>query len=74
MSEVLCEDWWEQREFGRQPMEQLRLRFDGDKIVGAGVDVVGRFTMRGTLVHGQIAIVKRYIGQHDVAYVGTYDG
>jgi hypothetical protein len=29
MSFLQYEGWWEQAEYGRQPMEQLRIEFDG---------------------------------------------
>jgi hypothetical protein len=73
--ELTCEGWWEQDLFGRQPMRDLRIRFDAGKIVGAGRDIVGTFTFAGSLsAAGQVAMVKRYIGLHSVNYVGTYDG
>jgi len=32
MSFLHCEGWWEQSGYGRQPMEQLRIEFDGGDI------------------------------------------
>lgn len=70
-----CDGWWQQAMFGRQPMEDLRLRFDSGFIVGSGRDIIGPFTFRGTIdQQGQVAMVKQYLGQHSVDYVGTYDG
>jgi hypothetical protein len=30
--------------------------------------------LTGTIEDGKVAIVKQYIGQHSVDYLGTYDG
>ncbi|MDX1945892.1 MAG: hypothetical protein SFU86_10885, partial [Pirellulaceae bacterium] len=47
----------------------------GGRISGSGIDMVGPFTLAGTLGEGgQVAILKQYVGQHSVEYVGTYDG
>lgn len=70
-----CEGWWEQDGFGRQPMEQLRLSFAARRIAGTGCDMIGLFTLTGSVdEHGAATIVKQYIGQHSVAYFGLYDG
>ena len=70
-----CEGWWEEIGFGRQPMQNLRLRFQGHRVVGSGSDIVGPFSLVGTIsAGGQVAMVKRYLGQHSVDYLGTYDG
>ena len=74
MRHVQCEGWWEQEEFGRQPMQQLQLKFEGHQLAGSGVDIIGPFALHGTLENANLAIVKRYIGQHSVDYIGTYDG
>ena len=74
MSLVHCEGWWEQAEFGRQPMDPLTVEFDTGRISGSGNDIVGLFTLTGTIEGGNVAIVKQYIGQHSVDYVGTFDG
>jgi hypothetical protein len=34
MSFLHCEGWWEQAGYGRQPMEQLRIEFEGGDIRG----------------------------------------
>jgi hypothetical protein len=73
--EIPCEGWWQQQGFGRQPMRDLRLRFDGGTISGAGRDIVGPFTLTGSLSdQGHVVMMKRYIGQHAVDYLGQYDG
>jgi hypothetical protein len=70
-----CEGWWEQAWFGRQPMENLALAFDGRRIRGSGVDVVGRFTFDGLVDEsGGVAMIKHYLGGHSVDYLGLYDG
>lgn len=70
-----CEGWWEQRALGRQEMSELQLQFQGESISGSGHDIVGVFTFLGNLdSRGQLAMVKRYLGQHHVEYIGTYDG
>ena len=72
---VPCEGWWQEIGYGRQPMCDLRLQFDGGRISGSGHDIVGLFTFRGTLSdEGRVVMVKRYLGQHSVDYVGQYDG
>ena len=72
MSFLLCKDWWEQAGYGRQPMEQLRIEFDGGSIRGSGSDIIGLFTLTGTIEDGKVAILKQYLGQHSVDYLGTY--
>jgi hypothetical protein len=70
-----CEGWWEQDHLGRQPMEDLRLRFGGGRIEGSGRDMVGPFVFSGTISEaGQVGLVKQYLGRHRVDYHGTYDG
>ena len=70
-----CEGWWEQRAFGRQEMSELQLQFHGESISGSGHDIVGVFTFLGSLdSRGRVTLVKRYLGQHFVEYLGTYDG
>lgn len=71
------EGFWEQRPLGRQRMRQFELHFrDTGEVVGYGIDLVGRFTMCGTWdsSSGRVRIVKHYLGQHDVLYVGQPDG
>jgi hypothetical protein len=45
-----------------------------DNIRGSGADIIGLFTLIGTIEEGKVAIVKQYLGQHSVDYLGTYDG
>jgi hypothetical protein len=67
--------FWEQTMFGKQPMRQLTLRFDGGRIDGDGVDVIGRFTFNGSYDDtGSVALIKQYAGLHQVLYRGAYDG
>lgn len=70
-----CQGWWEQRVYGRQPMTALQVEFKDKQLIGRGNDVIGAFTLNGT-VHesGQVVIAKQYNGHHNVLYVGTYDG
>lgn len=70
-----CDGWWEQLGFGEQPMESLRIAFAGDRLRGTGIDVVGPFTLAGTITRdGRVAIIKQYLRQHAVEYLGTHDG
>lgn len=67
--------YWEQRGFGRQPMHDLALRFNGGAIHGQGVDCIGRFTFEGTCDNrGKVVLVKQYHGRHQVLYQGQFDG
>lgn len=67
--------YWEQPVWGRQPMRQLVLRFDGSDIEGEGVDVIGAFLFQGGIDDtGTVSLVKSYIGRHQVQYRGNYDG
>jgi hypothetical protein len=67
--------FWEQPMFGKQSMRQLTLRFEGGRIDGDGVDVIGRFTFTGTYDDaGGVALIKQYVGRHQVLYRGAYDG
>ena len=61
MDQVPCEGWWEQEGFGRQPMWQLLIGFDGHRLNGSGIDVVGQFTMQGKCDQGRLVIIKQYI-------------
>jgi hypothetical protein len=74
MNFLHCEGWWEQAGYGRQPMEQLRIEFDGGHIHGSGADIIRLFTLTGTIEDGKVTIVKRYLGQYSVDYLSTYDG
>jgi len=70
-----CEGWWEQDLLGRQPMHELLLQFEAGRIAGSGRDIVGAFTISGTIAaDGGIVMEKRYLGMHSVRYVGNYDG
>jgi hypothetical protein len=70
-----CEGWWEQAWMGRQPMTGLTMAFDGRRIRGSGIDVIGRFTLDGLIdERGGVAMIKRYLAAHSVDYLGTYDG
>lgn len=72
---VLCEGWWEQAWFGRQAMDNLRLVFGEGTIAGSGRDIVGPFTLSGSIsTTGVVTILKQYIGLHNVDYIGNYDG
>src|SRR5689334_22887321 len=72
---IPCEGWWEQVFFGRQAMRQLGLSFDGGMIRGAGVDIVGAFLLDGTMSpEGDVVMAKKYVGKHQVQYIGKYDG
>ena len=74
MSFLHCEGWWEQAGYGRQSMEQLRINFEGGNIRGSGTDIIGLFALTGTIEEANVAIVKQYLGQHSLDYLGTYDG
>jgi hypothetical protein len=70
-----CDGWWEEVGWGRQPMLALRLQFDARSISGSGHDIVGLFTFAGMIdEQGRVAMVKHYLGQHTVEYLGNYDG
>src|SRR5262245_16061449 len=72
---VACEGWWDEKGWGRQPMLELWLQFDAGQISGSGHDVVGPFLFAGAITaQGHVTMVKEYVGQHTVDYVGTYDG
>lgn len=72
---IECEGWWQQQYFGRQPMHNLRLRFDTGNMTGSGHDIIGLFTLRGTIsTEGVVHLHKHYLGQHIVEYIGHYDG
>lgn len=72
---VPCDGWWEEQGYGRQPMLELQLRVVEGQIIGSGWDIVGPFTFRGTISEGgAVAMIKQYLGQHQVEYLGNYDG
>lgn len=69
--------FWQQTSWGRQEMEQFELRFAADgTISGRGTDVVGVFVFKGTYDTGtgQLTMTKKYIGKHEVNYLGKPDG
>ncbi len=56
-------------------MEDLTIEFFNGAIRGGGVDVVGQFTISGSMEFGGgVRIVKQYTGRHHVVYIGNYDG
>lgn len=59
MTWLLCDGWWEQPGFGRQPMRQLRLRLDEHINSGSGTDVVGRFVFDGTLQDSTVTLIRQ---------------
>jgi hypothetical protein len=72
---IYCTGWWEQRMFGRKPMEPLQIEFGRSGLAGSGADVVGRFTLDGEIAPGGgVCIRKTYLGKHVVRYEGQYDG
>ena|SRR6516162_5050374 len=67
--------YWEQRGWGRQPMEPLFLVFSGGTVRGEGRDIIGAFTFSGSYDNeGHVTLTKQYVGRHSVLYHGTYDG
>lgn len=68
--------FWEQEGWGRQPMRAFELHFSGTAIRGQGEDVIGRFTIAGTVDrrNGSVSFIKQYLGRHQVEYVGQPDG
>jgi len=69
------EGWWEQRIYGRKPMEPLRVAITRSSVAGSGADIVGRFTLEGDIAPGGgVSIRKSYHGKHTVRYDGHYDG
>ncbi len=67
--------WWEQVHYGRQPMAEFALDFASGKVTGGGVDLIGRFTVRGQYAaNGDVCFVKQYVGKHTVYYEGRHDG
>lgn len=72
---IECTGWWQQKGFGRQPMNDLKLDFRGPTIWGQGTDIIAAFTIAGKLLSdGTVEIIKKYDQRHSVLYVGTYDG
>jgi len=66
--------WWVQQGLGRQAMHDLVLDVGaGGEVSGRGTDCVGLFTIRG-IIAAEVRLVKQYIGQHSLLYVGTNSG
>lgn len=75
MNSSRCSGWWEQGMMGRQEMKGLTVMIEGDKISGGGYDVVGMFTLEGTLSpDNEVDMIKDYFDKHRVLYKGKYDG
>jgi hypothetical protein len=72
----LWDGFWQQTGWGRQAMREFHLAFSSDRISGQGTDVVGPFTISGTLDRstGGVAFRKQYVGAHAVTYIGRPDG
>lgn len=60
---------------GKHWME-LNLRFQGGSVRGEGRDWVGEFLVHGSydVGEGKVWWSKRYVGRHDVAYMGYNEG
>jgi hypothetical protein len=67
--------FWIQDGVGKQPVE-LSLFFAAGSVTGAGTDMVGKFTYRGTYAveTGRCLMVKKYAWKHSVTYEGVNDG
>ncbi|MFK7921036.1 MAG: hypothetical protein AB8H47_03725 [Bacteroidia bacterium] len=75
MDSTRCSGWWEQMGIGRQEMDGLTVSIKEDTISGGGYDVVGMFTLEGTLTNGsEVDMIKSYLDKHTVLYKGEYDG
>jgi len=60
---------------GRHEMEGLTVLIDGDTIIGGGYDIIGMFTLEGTLAsNNDVSIIKHYFDRHSILYKGEYDG
>jgi hypothetical protein len=71
----LWNGYWEQAQYGRQPMHDFVLRFADGIIRGEGHDVIGPFRIEGAYDdRGTVKFVKQYIGKHKVLYEGLHDG
>lgn len=68
--------FWEQKEYGLQPMAAFELHFKNGEATGSGVDLIGRFAFRGVYEErtGAVRLVKQYLGKHRVEYDGRPDG
>jgi hypothetical protein len=55
-------------------MRNLLLKVSPEgEMSGSGEDCVGMFTIKGT-VAPEVRLLKRYVGQHALVYVGTNSG
>ena len=68
--------FWEQEDWGRQPMEAFELHFRGGAATGRGRTWSGRSPSAAntTTRPARFALVKQYLGKHQVLYVGRPDG
>ncbi|MCS6866741.1 MAG: hypothetical protein RMJ56_09135 [Gemmataceae bacterium] len=68
--------FWVQDGWGRQAMAPLILQFAHGHVTGQGRDRVGVFTFHGDYneLTGEVRMIKQYLGQHRVVYVGQPDG
>jgi hypothetical protein len=72
---IVCEGWWEQEAFGRQPMTDLSILFTGTIFQGFGMDIIGPFALYGEVGEGgSVTIGKHYVLGHSIQYSGVYDG
>ena len=64
--------FWIQRQMGGRNYMALELTFADGRLSGAGADCIGEFVLQGDydLKDGRVTLIKRYIGAHDVEYVG----
>ncbi|MEM6345447.1 MAG: hypothetical protein AAF927_16265 [Bacteroidota bacterium] len=70
-----CTGWWEQSYMGRHEMEGLTVSIEGEQISGGGYDIIGMFTLEGTISpDNDVSIIKHYFDSHRVLYKGEYDG
>ena len=74
MPKLRFDGWWEQSEYGRQPMTNLIIEFANGQLDGSGDDIVGPFLLSGHVQGDKIMIRKQYLGQHAIDYHGTSDG
>ncbi|MEZ6120128.1 MAG: hypothetical protein R3C28_26650 [Pirellulaceae bacterium] len=74
MHQFVCSGWWEQEGLGRQSMDNLRLTFANGQIQGCGTDIVGDFELNGWVKGEEVFLRKQYLGQHQLDYLGNYDG
>lgn len=56
-------------------MDGLLVVVEKERITGSGIDMVGPFTFSGVVdADATVHLVKEYMGQHLVDYIGHYDG